>query len=384
MRRAFERAAGLCNRWRHCILLERPQFHIETVETGLNYGRYKAEPMDPGYGTTMGNALRRILLRSLEGVAVSRIRLDNVWHEFSTIPHVREDVTEIVLNLKRVRLKRVMDLNGEARAHLYVRGDQTGEKLVTAGDVVWPAEVDVINPEQPLATIDSPDGVIDMDIWVTQDRGYRPAELQESYSIGEIPIDAIYTPIERVNFVVEHTRVGPMTDYDRLIIEVLTDGTVEPDDALAEAARILMGQAQVFASFTDSASEKAPGAGLEIPEEIVNKPLIDLGLSPRVLNALRSRQIERVGQVLTADQDQLLSIRNFGPRSLTELRQKLAEFGYLPEGQEPIVGDDYDEFELQDDELDGVQGDADDSDIADLVEAYAGDSGAAERRGSGG
>ena len=363
--------------------MERPQFHIETVETGLNYGRYKAEPMDPGYGTTMGNALRRILLRSLEGVAVSRIRLDNVWHEFSTIPHVREDVTEIVLNLKRVRLKRVMDLNGEARAHLYVRGDQSGERMVTAGDVVWPAEVDIINPEQPIATIDSPDGVIDMDIWVTQDRGYRPAELQESYSIGEIPIDAIYTPIERVNFVVEHTRVGPMTDYDRLIIEVLTDGTVEPDDALAEAARILMSQAQVFASFTDSATEKAPGSGLEIPEEIVNKPLIDLGLSPRVLNALRSRQIERVGQVLTADQDQLLSIRNFGPRSLTELRQKLAEFGYLPEGQEPIVGDDYDEFELQDDELESASAEADDSDIAELIEAYAGGSGAAERRGSG-
>ena len=142
--------------WRQGILAERPQFHIEIVETGLNYGRYKAEPMDPGYGTTMGNALRRILLRSLEGVAVSRIRLDNVWHEFSTIPHVREDVTEIVLNLKRVRLKRVMDLNGEARAHLYVRGDQTGERLVTAGDVVWPAEVDIINPEQPLRQLIRP------------------------------------------------------------------------------------------------------------------------------------------------------------------------------------------------------------------------------------
>ena len=173
-----------------------------------------------------------------------------------------------------------------------------------------------------------------------------------------------------------------MTDYDRLIIEVLTDGTIEPDDALADAARILMNQAQVFASFTDGASEKAPGAGLEIPEEIVNKPLIDLGLSPRVLNALRSRQIERVGQVLTADQDQLLSIRNFGPRSLTELRQKLAEFGYLPEGQEPIAGD-YDEFELQDDEIDGDQLEADDGNIADLSEAYAGDGGTAERRGSG-
>ena len=135
-------------------MLERPQFHIETVETGLNYGRYRAEPMEPGYGTTLGNALRRIMLRSLEGVAVSRIRLDNVWHEFSTIPHVREDVTEVVLNLKRVRLKRMIDVNGEARAHLYVRGDAAGDRVVTAGDVVWPAEVDVINPDQVRAQVE--------------------------------------------------------------------------------------------------------------------------------------------------------------------------------------------------------------------------------------
>ena len=339
-------------------MLERPQFHIETVESGLNYGRYKADPMEPGYGTTLGNALRRILLRSLEGVAVSRVRLDNVWHEFSTIPNVREDVTEIVLNLKRIRLKRLMELNGETRAHLYVQGDPSGERVVTAGDVVWPAEVDVINPEQVIATIDSPDGVIDMDVWITQDRGYKPAELQESYSIGEIPIDAIYTPIERVNFVVEHTRVGPMTDYDRLIIEVLTDGTIEPDDALAEAARILMTQAQVFAGFTQVEGDQASSAGQAIPDEILNKPLLDLGLSPRVLNALRSRQIDRVGQVLSADPEQLLSIRNFGPRSLTELRQKLAEFGYLPEGEVGLAGVEFLEgLDLADDSFDELDDD---------------------------
>jgi DNA-directed RNA polymerase subunit alpha len=201
-------------------LFERPQFQIETVETGLNYGRYKAEPIEPGYGTTLGNALRRILLRSLEGVAVSRVRIDNVWHEFSTVDHVREDVTEIVLNLKRVRLKRMMEMNGEARAHLYARGDGSGERVVTAADVAWPAEVDLITPDQVIATIDSPDGVLDMDIWVTRDRGYRPAELQETYSLGEIPIDAIFTPIQKVNFVVDHTRVGTMTDFDRLTLEI--------------------------------------------------------------------------------------------------------------------------------------------------------------------
>jgi DNA-directed RNA polymerase subunit alpha len=327
--------------------------------------------MEPGYGTTLGNALRRILLRSLEGAAISRIRLDNVWHEFSTIPGVREDVTEIVLNLKRIRLKRNMDLSGDARAHLYVRGDASGERVVTAGDVVWPAEVDVINPDQIIATIDAADGVIDMDIWITQDRGYKSAELQESYAIGEIPIDAIYTPIERVNFVVEHTRVGPTTDYDRLIIEVLTDGTIEPDDALAESARILARQAEVFAGLDQRQESEEPGTGLAIPDEILNKPLVDLGLSPRVLNALRSRQIERVGQVLTIEPDQLLSIRNFGPRSLTELREKLAEFGYLPEGDVGIASTGYlDGLDLEDEGSDDLDADllsATDEDMAEAV-----------------
>lgn len=315
-----------------------PTFTLQTVETGLNYGRYVAEPLEQGYGTTLGNALRRILLRSLDGVAISRIRIDNVWHEFSTIEHVREDVTEVVLNLKRIRLKRVMDINTEARAHLYVRGDASGERVVTAADVNWPTEVDLITPDQVIATIDSPDGVLDMDIWINRDHGYRPAEQQETYSLGEIPIDAIYTPIERVNFVVERTRIGSTTEYDRLILEILTDGTIEPDDALAEAAQILVDHARVFADFNRHTREAAAPASPYISDEVQNKALADLGLSPRVLNALRSRQIEKVGQVLSMDPEQLLSIRNFGPRSMTELRQKLAEFGYLPEGDVAIFG----------------------------------------------
>ena len=170
-----------------------------------------------------------------------------------------------------------------------------------------------------------------MDIWITQDRGYKPAELQGVPLIGD-SIDAIYTPIERVNFVVEHTRVGLMTDYDRLIIEVLTDGTIEPDDALGSRADPLT-QAQVFAAFTQGEGEQGSSAGQTIPDEVLNKPLLDLRSIATVLNALRSRQIERVGQALTTDPEQLLSIRNFGPRLSTELRQKLAELGYLPEGE---------------------------------------------------
>jgi len=319
-------------------LFEKPQFHIETVETGLNYGRYKVEPLEPGYGTTLGNALRRILLRSLEGVAISRIRIEGVWHEFSAINNVREDVTEIVLNLKRVRLKRLTEMNGEVRAHLYAKGDASGERVVTAGDVAWPSEVEVVNPDQVIATLAAPNAVLDMDLWITRDRGYRPAEAQESHTLGEIPIDAIFTPIQKVNFVVEHTRVGQMTDFDRLIMEILTDGTIEPDEALSEAAQILMDHARVFAEFSRKETDVAVGVSPFITEEAQNRPLAELGLSPRVLNALRSRQIERVGQVLTMDPDQLLSIRNFGPRSLTELRQKLAEHGYLPESEVSSFG----------------------------------------------
>lgn len=313
-------------------MLERPGFTISTVAEGENYGRYRVEPLEPGYGTTMGNALRRILLRSLEGVAISRVRIDGVWHEFSTVKDVREDVTELVLNLKKIRLRRVMELNGDVRAHLYVRGDGSSDKVVTAGEVAWPTEVDVINPDQAIATLTAPDAVLDVDLWVNRGRGYKEAELQETFALGEIPIDAIYTPIQKVNYVVEHTRVGQQTDYDSLIIEILTDGTIEPNDALAEAAQILVEHAKVFADFNREPSVAETATGPTIPEEVQNTRLTDLGLSPRVTNALRSRGIETVGHVLTTDPDTLMSIRNFGPRSLNELRDKLIEYGYWPEG----------------------------------------------------
>jgi DNA-directed RNA polymerase subunit alpha len=338
-------------------LLQQP-FTIKTAETGLNYGRYEVEPLQPGYGTTLGNALRRILLRSLEGCAVSRIRIDNVWHEFSSVPNVREDVTEIVLNLKGIRLRQVTDLHGDLRAHLYARSEGEGEHVVTAGDVEWPAEVEIVNPEHPIATLEGPDAVLDMDLWISRDRGYRSAETQEAYSLGEIPIDAIYTPIQRVNFVIEHTRVGGTGDFDRLVLEILTDGTIESDEALAQSAKILMDHARVFAEFTHPEPEAA--ANSFISEEVQNRPLAELGLSPRVLNALRSKQIDKVGQVLTMDPDQLLSIRNFGPRSLTELRERLAEFGYLPEADLAQLAQGVDE-----------DGDGEDDDDRLAVEAIA-------------
>jgi DNA-directed RNA polymerase subunit alpha len=318
-------------------LLEQPQFTIERVEQGLNYGRYVIGPLDPGYGTTLGNSLRRIMLRSLEGVAVARIRIDNVWHEFATIPNVREDVTEIVLNLKGINLRVVVPFDGEQRAHLFYKSDGDGEQVVTAGDISWPGEVEIVNADHPIATIDGPDAVIDMDLWITSGRGYVTAETQESSTLGEIPIDAIFTPIERVNFVVESTRVGQAVDFDRLILEILTNGSIDPEDALTQAAEILRNHAQVIAEFNQVETLEEPTS--ELPEEIQNTALADLGLSPRVLNALRSKQIEKVGQVLTMDPEELLSIRNFGPRSLRELREALQEAGLVPSGEDIIIDD---------------------------------------------
>lgn len=304
-------------------MLEIARPRVQQTHAGVNYGRFEIEPLEPGYGITIGNALRRILLRSLPGTAIVRVRIADVWHEFSTIEGVREDVTEIVLNLKRVRLKALTESFREGRASLYAQG----EGVVRAGDIDWPGDVEVVNPEHVIATLDNDDARLEMDLVIARGRGYQPAEMQEIYTIGEIPVDAIFTPIEKVNYVVEHTRVGQMTDYDRLIIEIITDGTIEPADALSEAAQILVDHARLIADFNREPSEPDEEED-KAPSIVDNRPLAELGLSPRVLNALRSRQIERVGQVLSLPQEQLLSIRNFGPRSLQELRERLAEHGY--------------------------------------------------------
>jgi len=306
------------------------------THAGPTYGRFVVEPLEPGYGTTLGNALRRILLRSLPGAAITRIRIAGVWHEFSTIEGVREDVTEIVLNLKGVRLRAVTEFR-ETRATLFAQG----EGVVRAGDVDWPAEVEVVNPDHVIATLDNDQARLEMDLWIGRGRGYLPAEAQEIRSIGEIPIDAIFTPILKVNYVVEHTRVGGATDYDRLILEIVTDGTVEPAKALVEAARILVQHARWIAEFESEGAEE-PAEEWSVAHVDDTRLLSEIGLSQRVLNALRARGIERVGQVLAMRPDQLLGIRNFGPRALQELRERLQENGYtegpLFSGAVPEVG----------------------------------------------
>lgn len=320
-------------------VLDIAQTRVEREVTGLNYGRFTIEPLESGYGTTIGNALRRILLRSLPGVAISRVRISEVWHEFSALPNVKEDVTELVLNLKRIHLRENTELRGELRARLYVHG----EREVTAADIQWPAEVECVNPEQHIATLDSADATLEMDIVIERGRGYRPAEAQESITIGEIPLDAIFTPITKVNYVTEHTRVGHLTDYDKLTLEIVTNGTIDASDALSQAAQILVEYGQVIAGFNRDMTV-APGVtGPYISPEADAKPLSDLGLSPRVVNALRSRGIERVGQVLQMERDDLLAIRNFGPRSFNELWGKLKEQNFLPADAESVFLPDDDE-----------------------------------------
>ncbi len=318
-------------------MLEIAQPRVQQTHSGLNYGRFVVEPLEPGYGITIGNSLRRILLRSLPGAAIVRVRIADVWHEFSTIEGVREDVTEIVLNLKRVRLRVVTEAFRETRASLYAHG----EGVVTAGDIDWPGEIEVVNPDQVIATLDNDRARLEMDVVVSRGRGYQPAESQEIFSIGEIPVDAIFTPIEKVNYVVEHTRVGQMTDYDRLILEIVTDGTVEPEDALSRSAQIMVDHAKLIADFNREPVEEVEETTRAV-SEADTRPLAELGLSPRVLNALRSRHIDRVGQVLDMDPEQLLSIRNFGPRSLQELKERMGEFGYdfeMPGGENVDVDD---------------------------------------------
>lgn len=304
-------------------MLEIARPRVQQTHSGVNYGRFVIEPLEPGYGITIGNALRRILLRSLPGAAIVRVRISDVWHEFSTIDGMREDVTEIVLNLKRVRLRAITPDFKEARASLYAQG----EGVVRAGDVDWPGDLEVVNPEFVIATLDSADAHLEMDLVVQRGRGYQPAEAQEIFAIGDIPVDAIFTPIEKVNYVVEHTRVGQMTDYDRLIFEIVTDGTVEPEDALTEAADILVDHARLIAEYNHEPVLEAGDSAAGMSEDD-SRSLSELGLSPRVLNALRSRQIEKIGQVLALERDQLMSIRNFGPRSLQELRDQLEAHGY--------------------------------------------------------
>jgi len=307
------------------------QPHITAVETSPNYGKFTIEPLEAGYGRTLGNSLRRVLLSSLPGAAVTSIKINGVNHEFQDIPHVKEDVTEIVLNVKRLRLRSLSD--SPVEMHL----DVAGEREVTASDIDVPGSIEIVNRDLHLATLDSADARLGMMLRVERGKGYQSVDTSEEQPIGQIPIDAIFTPVYKVKYDVENTRVGQMTNYDRIVIEVWSDGTLAPEDALRQAADILVSHFSLISSYQRNVIEEPvlttnkALSDYPVPAHIYETPIEDLDLSVRAYNCLKRSNITRVGQVLTMSQDDLLAVRNFGEKSLTELRDKLIERNFLPD-----------------------------------------------------
>jgi DNA-directed RNA polymerase subunit alpha len=294
-------------------------------------------PLESGYGITIGNALRRVLLSSLPGASVTSIRVSDVHHEFSAIPNVKEDMTQLILQVKQLRLKLI---DGEsARLRLEVHGEGT----VTAADILCPPEVEIINPDLYLFTVDSDSAQFEMELTVQAGRGYSPAEERGRLPIGELPVDAIYSPVRRVNFDVERARVNQRTNYDKLILEIWTDGTIRAEEAMGEAAKILISHLAIVAG-VDEKDFRAPDRQQEEPpptskwdEEKFNTPIETLDLSVRVFNSLKRTGITTIGEVLEMldrGPDAMLAIRNFGEKSLDELVARLKEKGYLPQSHE--------------------------------------------------
>jgi DNA-directed RNA polymerase subunit alpha len=304
--------------------------NIESTAMTREYGRFIFGPLERGYGITLGNSLRRVLLSSLPGAAVTSIRVADAPHEFSAIPHVREDMMQLILHIKQLRL---MLLNTDmARMRLEVHGAGT----VTAADIQLPPEAEIINPDLYLFTVDSDDAFLEIEMTAETGRGYSPAEERGRLPIGELPVDAIFSPIRRVSYEVEKTRVGQVADYDRVVMEIWTDGTIKPEEALAQSAQILIHQLRPLAGVSEETflpveeeEEEEP-----IPNEIYDTPIEQLDLSVRVFNSLKRTGITKVGEMLEMldrGDETMLAIRNFGEKSLEELKDQLRMKGFLLE-----------------------------------------------------
>ena len=301
---------------------------IETDAISQIYGRFVIGPLESGFGITLGNALRRVLLSSLPGAAVTSIRISEIAHEFSVIPGVREDVMQFILQVKQLRLK--MESQEPMRMSLQARGEGT----VTAGDIHVPPEIVILNPDLYLFTVDASDERLDIEFTVEQGRGYLPADERGRVPIGELPVDAIFSPIRRVAFDVDRARVGQMTNYDRLTLEIWSDGRIAPLDALKEAAHILVTHLRLVAGLTLEEGAELVEEEEGLPSEVYEIPIEQLDLSVRVFNALRRSGITRVGEVLemlARGDEALLTIRNFGRKSLAEVQARLRERGFLGE-----------------------------------------------------
>ena len=303
---------------------------VETDAQARNYGRFIIGPMESGYGITIGNALRRVLLSSLEGAAIVSMQVRGIHHEFSTIPHVREDMTSLLLNLKQIRFKFAEGAEDQARLRLEVKG----EGVVVAGDIVCPPILEVINPEQYLLTTDSPEADLEIEMTVSLGRGYSPAEERGKLPVAEIPTDAIFSPVRRANYKVERARIGQVSNFDRLIMELWTDGTISPAEALSTGAQLVVKHMAAIADVGDVTLEVEPEVEESwIPERIAETNIEELDLSVRAFNCLKRAGITKVGEILERlerDEEELLAIRNFGQKSLDELKLNLEAKGFWP------------------------------------------------------
>ncbi len=310
------------NDWRDLIKPKAVEF--EEKELTPIYGRFFAEPLERGYGITIGNALRRLLLSSLPGYAITAVRIKGVLHEFSTIPGVKEDVTDIILNLKEVRLR--LHEGDQLTATLRAKG----EAVVSAREITGGPSLEILTPERHVATLDK-GADLDMELVIKRGRGYVPGERgEDDEPIGTIRLDAIFAPIKKVNFVVTNARVGQRTDYDRLALEIWTDGSITPRDALTYAARVLRDQMSIFAGVEEEAEAPAAGAHAEAHpafNEYLYRPVEGLPISVRAFNGLQNADIKYIGELVQRSEQDMLKIKNFGRKSLNEIKEVLTDMG---------------------------------------------------------
>lgn len=314
------------------IEIEKPTIECVYSNDDPNYGKFVVEPLERGYGTTLGNSLRRILLSSLPGVAVTSVKIDGILHEFSTIPGVKEDVTEIILNLKKLAVR----LTGENEKRVVI--NEVGPKEVTAADIIKDSDIEIFNPELHIATLDE-DTTLVMEINLARGRGYVPAEMNkdENTLISMIPTDSIFTPVRKCNFTVENTRVGQVTDYDKLILEIWTDGSITPSEGVSIGAKIMQEHLKLFVDLNDSAE------GMDILVEKPGNPatqalemtIEELELSVRSFNCLKRAAINTVEELTMKSEEDMMKVRNLGKKSLDEVKHKLEELGLsLRDGDE--------------------------------------------------
>ncbi len=311
------------NDWRD--LTKPKSVEFEEKELTPSYGRFFAEPLERGYGITIGNALRRVLLSSLPGFAICAVRIKGVLHEFSTLPGVKEDVTDIVLNLKEVRVR--LHEGDQITATLKVKG----EAVVTARDITGGASLEILTPDQHIASLDK-GADLDMELVIKRGRGYVPAERgEEDEPIGTVRLDAIYSPIKKVNFTVTNARVGQRTDYDRLALELWTDGSIGPREALTYAARVMRDQMSIFAGVEEEAETGAAAPGIEGSQErptlneLLYRPVEGLPISVRAFNGLQNADIKYIGELVQRTEQDMLKIKNFGRKSLNEIKEVLTD-----------------------------------------------------------